>query len=70
MDANAGDVDARGGRIEVFELEFADFAAVHGISPFTAEAFDIELVRAASDFLVGVEATRTRPCFTSGCCTR
>ena len=55
MDANAGDVDARGGCIEVFELEFADFAAVHGVSPFTAEAFDVELVRAASDFLVGVE---------------
>ena len=55
VDANAGDVDARGGCIEVFELEFADFAAVHGVSPFTAEAFDIELVSAAPDFLVGVE---------------
>lgn len=35
-------VDACGGCIEVFELKFAEFAAVHGVSPFTAEAFDVE----------------------------
>ena len=55
MDADAGDLDASRRGIEVFELQFPHFSAVHGVSPFASEAFHVEMVGAASDLLIGIE---------------
>ena len=42
--------------VEVLELQFADFAAVHGIGIIGPEALDIEFYHASADFFVGGEA--------------
>ena len=41
--------------VEVLELQFAHVATVHRVGPVAAEALDVEVVGAATYFLVGVE---------------
>ena len=55
MDADTFYIYARAGGIEVLELELAHIASVHGIGPLAAEAFDIEVLGAHANLLVGVE---------------
>ena len=47
------DVNLGAGGIEVLKLQFAHFAAVHGIGIIGPEALHIELDYAAADFLIG-----------------
>ena len=42
--------------IEVLEFQFAGFAAVHGVGKVGAKAFNVKLVSAQTDFLVGIES--------------
>ena len=42
-------------RIEVLELQFAYFTAIHSISPFATELLNIEFMRTQTDFLIGIE---------------
>ena len=46
------DVDLGGGRIEILEFQFADFAAVHRVGIFRPETFHVEFDDAAADFFV------------------
>ena len=55
MNADTTYVNLCGGGIEVLVFEFADIAAIHGISPLAAKALDIEMVCSHADFLVGIE---------------
>ena len=41
--------------VEVLVLQFAEVAAVDGVSPLAAELLDVEVVGTHSDFFVGVE---------------
>ena len=53
--ADTRDFYAGRGSVEVFKLQFAQFAAVHRVGPFATETLHIEFVRAQADFLVGIE---------------
>ena len=44
------------GGVEVLELQLADFAAVHRVGPLGAETLHVELVRALTYLLVGIES--------------
>ena len=61
VDAPAVHDDGRGRRVEVFILDGADRAAVHGVGEIRAEAGNVEAVRAAADLLVRREADRDLP---------
>ena len=43
------------GRVEVLILQFAHFAAIHGVGPGAAKFLDIEQVGASSNLFVGIE---------------
>ena len=56
VDAHARHLYLGRGGVEILELQFAKFAAVHGVGKVATEFLHIEAVRAESDFLVGIEA--------------
>ena len=56
VDAEACDLHGGGGRVEVFVLQLAQEAAVHGIGEVAAKARHVEVVGAGADLLIGGEA--------------
>ena len=55
MHAHTFYIYARAGSVEVFKLQLAHVAAVHGVSPFAAEFLHIKMVCAHAYLLVGIE---------------
>ena len=55
MDTHSGDVYFGRSGIEIFKLQFTALTAVHGVSPFATKFLDIKLMRAESDFFIGIE---------------
>ena len=56
VDAQAGDLHGGRGGVEVFVLQLAQEAAVHGIGEVAAKALYVEVVGAGADLLIGGEA--------------
>ena len=56
MHANAFDSDFGGSRIEVFILQVANVASIHGVRPLAPELLHIEMMCAHTDLLIRIEA--------------
>ena len=42
--------------VEILELQFADFSAIHSISPLATELLHIKKMRSHTDFFIGIKA--------------